>query len=179
MNTRIKRFTEVMEELQRGVWVSTKPSSLLPTKAEVKDAIGVLEGPIYPVTRIRKILLLRLDEAVSDGSASYEYPIISVEHVLPQRPQTGSNWEQHFPDPKTRAFWVHRLANLVLLSKRKNASAGNLEFDAKKERYFKANGVCPFAITTQVLNSPAWTVEVLEQRQRDLTARLREVFALN
>ena len=179
VNTRIKRFTEVSEELQRGVWSPQRSSALLPTKAEVREAVSVLDGPIYPVTRIRKLLLLRLDEAVSDGSASYDYPIISVEHVLPQKPAMGSQWESQFPDAKTRSYWVHRLANLVLLSRRKNASASNLDFDAKKERYFKANGVCPFAITTQVLNSPSWTIDVLQQRQADLTGKLRDVFALH
>ena len=131
----------------------------------MKEALGVLDGPVYPITRIRKLLLLRLDEAVSDGSASYDYPIISVEHVLPQKPAQGSEWERHFPDVRTRAFWVHRVANLVLLSRKKNASAGNLEFGAKKEKYFQAGGVSPFAITTQVLNSPAWTIDVLQKRQ--------------
>ena len=179
VNVRIKRFTEVSEELQRGVWASQRGSALLPTKTEIKETVSVLDGPIYPVTRIRKLLLLRLDEAISDGSASYDYPIISVEHVLPQRPAMGSEWEQHFPDTKARSFWVHRLANLVLLSRRKNASASNLEFDAKKERYFKAGGVCPFAITTQVLTSPVWNVDVLQQRQDALTGKLKEMFALN
>ena len=69
----------------------------------------------------------------------------------------------------------------------RNASAGNLEFGAKKEKYFQAGGVSPFAITTQVLNSPAWTIDVLQKRQENSLQlvrcpnlfTLKEVFALH
>lgn len=73
----------------------------------------------------------------------------------------------------------HRLANLVLLTRRKNSEASNLDFGDKKERYFlSARGVSPFAVTTQVLREPAWTPMLLEQRQSDLLAELSTLWRL-
>ncbi|MFO1237943.1 MAG: HNH endonuclease family protein [Alphaproteobacteria bacterium] len=62
-----------------------------------------------------------------------------------------------FPDEAERDAWVHKLANLVLLTRRKNAGF-NADFDEKKERYFSARaGVANFALTNQVLATQAWT----------------------
>lgn len=80
------------------------------------------------MTQIRLPLLLRLDEMLSGGSAIYNLPI-TVEHVLPQNPSAGSRWLADFPSEADRDLWVHRLANLVLLTLRKNSQAGNLDFD--------------------------------------------------
>jgi hypothetical protein len=47
---------------------------------------------------------------------------------------------------------VHRLGNLVLLSKGKNMKAENFDFELKKARYFTTEGgISSFAIITQVL----------------------------
>lgn len=115
---------------------------------------------------------------MSSGGASYEHPIITVEHVLPQKPAAPSQWRERFTDEQ-REFWTHRLANLVLLTRRKNAEANNYEFDQKKERYFRASsGVSPFALTTQVLKESQWTPELLTSRQEMLVAKLVELWRL-
>jgi hypothetical protein len=60
---------------------------------------------------------------------------------------------------------VHRLANLVLLDRRKNSAAGTLEFAEKREKYFATKDkVSPFALTTMVISCPEWTLEVLDER---------------
>jgi hypothetical protein len=70
-----------------------------------------------------------------------------------------------------RAQWTHRLANLVLLSRTKNAQAQNFDFVTKKEKYLK-RGVVTFSITTEVLGQNAWTPELLEKRQAELLGLL-------
>ena len=73
---------------------------------------------------------------------------------------------QHNFDLAQQHHWVHRVANLVLLTRRKNSQAGNFDFDKKKKQYFmSAGGTSPFALTTQVLMSSTWTEEVLVRRQ--------------
>ncbi|MCA9156206.1 MAG: HNH endonuclease [Planctomycetales bacterium] len=67
--------------------------------------------------------------SLSGGGATYDHAIITVEHVLPQNPKSGSQWERWFPNPAVREQWVHRLGNLALLSRRKNSSASNYEQD--------------------------------------------------
>ena len=92
-------------------------------------------------------LLLRLDSLLADQGATYEHKLLSIEHVLPQSPAENSTWLTWFPDADARDLWTHRLANLVLLSRRKNAQAQNFDFDRKKEEYFQKKGVATFALT--------------------------------
>ena len=115
---------------------------------------------------------------MSAGGASYDHPLITVEHVLPQTPGDGSEWRAWFTDEE-REYWVHRLANLILLTRRKNSEASNYEFAVKKNKYFVTkSGVSPFVLTTQVLGSESWTPEVLEQRQEELLEALAQLWRL-
>ena len=101
-------------------------------------------GPraIEAAVRARSAVLLRLDALMSGGGASYDYDTITVEHVLPQNPKADSEWTKWFPDAQKRLEIVHSLGNLALLTRKKNASASNWEFDRKKMAYF-AKGACP------------------------------------
>jgi hypothetical protein len=111
------------------------------------------------------LLLLRLDRLLSDGSAVYEHDVVSVEHVMPQQPAPNSQWAAWVSDTKIYQSWVHRLGNLVLLSRKKNSSASNREFSWKKNSYFTKGGVSGFALTTQVLQHSEWTVDIMQAQQ--------------
>jgi hypothetical protein len=159
---------------------STAAGLAEPARQHRLDPAGdrLLDAEIYTVLRVRLYVLQRLDSALSDGGASYDhYPSISVEHVLPQNPAAGSGWTTAFT-AQERAYWVHRLANLVLLSKRKNSAAGNLEFEAKKTKYFEKASWAPFVLTSQVAAGDAWTPAVLEERQEILLKVLGDLWRL-
>ena len=81
-------------------------------------------------------------------------------------------------DEDQRTHWTHRLANLVLLNRRKNSSAQRFDFDEKKRRYFHGDGVSTFALTSQVLSKDAWTPRILQARQRTLLKRLTDEWEL-
>ena len=121
-------------------------------------------------------LLLRLDSLLAEKESSAEPSIISIEHVVPQSPT--DTWIEWFPDAEKREGWTHRLANLVLLSRRKNTRASNWDFKRKKEEYFQKDGVTTFALTTQVVNESEWTPEVLECRQERLIDALKKEWRL-
>ncbi|WVM93025.1 HNH endonuclease family protein [Halopseudomonas pachastrellae] len=77
----------------------------------------VLNSDIYYLTaRRRNYLILRLDSFLSDGAASYDAKVLTIEHVLPQTVEGGSEWEKNWPDKEARQHWVHKLANLVPLT---------------------------------------------------------------
>ncbi len=57
-----------------------------------------------------------------------------VEHVLPQSPKKGSQWNANF-DKEKREEWVNNIANLTLLKRKKNAKALNWDFDEKRKIY--------------------------------------------
>lgn len=129
---RIARYGKVLEAMEAGADLFANGSPLQLSNDEKDNARNVLSGEIYSITRILQPVLLRLDEAIGAGGATYDHSIITVEHVLPQNPKAGSRWLVDFPDEQVRISWVHRLANLVLLTRRKNTQASNFDFDEKK-----------------------------------------------
>jgi uncharacterized protein with ParB-like and HNH nuclease domain len=173
VNYRYERYGRLLIAIERNTDLFIAESPLQLSLNESNKIIDVLNGNLYQIAGIRKYVLLRLDSVLAKGEASYKYPIISVEHVLPQNPSLGSHWNKWF-DSDERIKYVHRIGNLVLLSRKKNSQAQNYDFDKKKEKYFvTANGVSPFALTTQVLQHSTWTPNVIEKRQVELVQILK------
>jgi hypothetical protein len=174
VNDRIERYKMILQELEAGRTPFAPESPVLENDAsERQDAKRALNGDVYLVTKTRALILTRLDRLISATAAKYDVEKVTVEHVLPQQPATGSMWEQWFPDVKLRDEWVHKVANLVLLTQRKNSEAQNYDFQVKKKKYFTGkNGVALFALTSEVLNVDAWTPDVLAERQQRLVQTL-------
>ena len=178
INERIERYAQVITAIENGSGLFEDGSPLQLSPAEKTDILERLNGGIYGQVRLRTPLLLRLDSIVAEEGASYQHPIVSIEHVLPQSPSEGSQWVTWFPDEEERIRWTHRLANLVLLSRRKNSRASNFEFQRKKSEYFQKNGTTSFALTTQVVDESEWTPMILERRQGELIDALKREWRL-
>lgn len=140
----------------------------------------MLDGNVYEFTpRRRNYLLLRLDSFIGDGAAAYDTKILTIEHVLPQTVKADSEWADWWPDADDRKAWVHRLANLVPLNKKKNSSAQNYDFGKKCDIYFAGTkNVSSYALTSQVMSEEEWTPEVLGKRQETLLGVLIEGWEL-
>jgi len=178
INQRINRYADVLRDIEEDNDVFRDDGPLQLNADERADIQKRLDGEIYMLPRVPRPLLLRLDRLLAEAGAVYSHPIISVEHVLPQNPQDGSQWLTWFPDAEERSYWTHRLANLVLLSSRKNTRASNYEFNRKKAEYFQKEGVQTFALTSQVVSQDEWTPAVLEVRQKQLLSKLEEEWRL-
>ncbi|MDR6974209.1 hypothetical protein J2X68_000887 [Streptomyces sp. 3330] len=174
---RVTRYADVLRELDAGQGLNAP--SLALTEAEKEETLARLDGDVYQVTRTRKYVLLRLDETLAaKPGVTYDHPLITVEHVLPQTPRAGSDWLTHFTDEQ-RGQWTHRLANLVLLNRTKNSSAQNYDFEEKKAKYFTGrHGVSTFALTSQVLHRESWTPQALQKRQQRLVGLLADEWDL-
>ena len=170
INERIERFGTLTKAVEADADLSAADSTLQLSPVEQFETYEALAGPLYDThaARARSIILLRLDALLSGGGAKYDYDTISVEHVLPQQPRADSLWLDWWPSPTDRLDWVHRLGNLALLTRKKNSAANNYDFDRKKSAYFSRNGVSPFVLTTQVLQHPQWTLDVVQHRQAEL-----------
>ena len=178
INERIDRYAQVISAIESGDGLFEDGSPLQLSLTDKTEILERLDGDIYSQVRLRTPLLLRLDSVVAEEGASYQHPIISIEHVLPQSPPDDSQWREWFPDEEARKHWTHRLANLVLLSRRKNARASNYEFERKKNGYFQKNGTTTFALTTKVVDQSEWTPTILERRQRELIGALKKQWRL-
>lgn len=170
VNARIERYASVLRALEEVHSMAMPVSAVDLTATEKSTLVGVLQGDIYLMTpRRRNYLILRLDSFLVDGAATYDPTILTIEHVLPQTVADASVWATQWPDVEERRQWVHRLANLVPLTQRRNSQAQNYDVERKKKAYFGGRqGVSSYALTTQVLNSPNWTPTLVEQRQAEL-----------
>jgi hypothetical protein len=178
INHRLERYGRLLRAIESEVDLYHEDSPLQLKDDERKHILEILAGNLYNMPRIPRPVLLRLDEALSEGEARYDHGVISIEHVLPQHPPANSQWLEWFPDEEQREAWTHRLGNLVLLSKRKNSQARNFDFERKKREYFQRQGVTSFAITTEVINAKEWTLEILEERQNRLMETLSRIWRL-
>ncbi|KAB2953464.1 DUF262 domain-containing protein [Heliorestis acidaminivorans] len=178
INERIERYARLLTAMQKGEDMYAPSSPLQLTMDECNRIVETLNGPVYNITKIRMPLLLRLDAVLSSGGATYNYPKITIEHVLPQNPDPNGQWCKWFPDQAEREKAVHRLSNLVLLTQKKNSQAQNFEFERKKIEYFARKGVSPFVLTTQVLQEDEWKPQVLENRQEKLLKKLKGLWRL-
>jgi hypothetical protein len=170
VNQRIERYAKVIASLHPSHSKDAFAISIELTEAEIEEMKYALNGKIYELTaRRRNYLILRLDSFLSDGAATYDPSMLTIEHVLPQTVSEESEWEKLWPDLDERKSWVHRIANLVPLTRKRNSKAQNFDFDTKKKAYFGGKqGVSSYVLTTQVLKTDEWTPSVVEQRQKDL-----------
>ncbi|KGQ60907.1 DUF262 domain-containing protein [Gallibacterium anatis] len=190
INSRIKRYGQILESL--GEKAKNGGDSLLLSDEEKRQFKALLNGDIYnKMTSVRRnYLILRLDSMVSDGAATYnsEYGLLTIEHVLPQTLEENTQWYEWWVDESKEneaekyhqhQLWLHRLANLVPLNKRRNSAASNWDFGEKINKYFRGNeNVSSYALTTQVLKQSEWRPKDVEERQKNLLERICEVWDL-
>ena len=140
VNVRIKRYAEIIRwiDSSRDVLGSDSPIHL--SDSEGKEVLQQLDGPIYEIGRIRMPVLLRLDEAVSSGSATYNHRIVSVEHVLPQNPAEDGEWGKLFPDKEVRDFWDQPTCKLGAVVALKEFSGSELRVQAQEGGILFAKG---------------------------------------
>ena len=77
-------------------------------------------------------------------SSAVQDKSLTVDHVMPQSVKSGSGWERAFPDEDYRREQTHRLGNLVLLSRRKNSGASNLDSSGRRRRRFRRMAGSPW-----------------------------------
>jgi hypothetical protein len=179
INDRIGRYGLLITAIDGGKDLYAADSPLQLSDEEREWIRQSLSGSIYGVSQTRLFILLRLDEAVAAAGATYDRSTVTIEHVLPQTPAAGSTWLTWWPDDAKREESVHRLGNLALLDRRKNPQAQNFDFDRKKTEYFLRKGATPFPLTSQVLAEVEWTPAVFEKRQKELFAKLCDIWRLN
>lgn len=177
VNHRVDRYKWLLVEME-GRPDSTLTSPLRNielTDWEKEHFRQTLDGEIYTMTAQRRnYIIQRLDSFMSDGGASYNQKLFTIEHVLPQHPPVHGSWPELWPDEQERMYWLNRIANLVPLTRQRNSAAQNYGFTTKKEKYFQSKGgTSSYVLTAQVINEPKWTPDVVKKRQETLN----EVFA--
>ena len=141
------------------------------------ELLTTLQGNIYG-RRAARYILLKLDLLYHGHTSKMEMPeTISIEHILPQNPNDGSQWKQDFTDIQ-REEWTNRIGNLVLISRRKNSSQGNKEYADKKNKYFKSN-IELFSNSVRIYHQFAtWTFADIQKNQNEVITKIKNGFGL-
>jgi uncharacterized protein with ParB-like and HNH nuclease domain len=126
--------------------------------------INSIYGRRYARYILRKVDFLLDAPLYSEKRSSYHE--MSVEHILPQNPEETSQWVNDFT-PEDRDVWTHKLGNLVLISRRKNAGQGRLDFADKKTKYFN-NSIESFPNSLKIMQKPQWTINELKENHLQL-----------
>lgn len=162
----------------KAINAAKKPNEVIDSeslKFDIQKLKDELSDDIYTKQHC-KYILSRLELLSSENDIEKKIKAKSIEHVLPQNPKEDSQWLKDFDDDE-RKYWLNKIANLVLLSKSKNSSARNYDFDEKKDRYLKAK-VSDYPRSIQVLGFTKWTPTELQKRQDELMQNvLDNIFA--
>lgn len=161
VNHRVDRYKWLLVEME------SRPDSTLAdplrnielTDWEKEQFQQTLDGEIYTMTAQRRnYIIQRLDSFMSDGGASYNQKLFTIEHVLPQHPPVhGVGWNS---GRMSRSVNIGSTASQILvpLTRQRNSAAQNYGFATKKEKYFQSKGgTSSYVLTTQVINEPVWT----------------------
>lgn len=135
-------------------------SSIYPNDAAFRAAFAekTIRTTLPRNNRVVRYILCAMEKHLSGIDHSFTSDSFNVEHVLPQRPQSG--WEA-FSDEELDAL-AYRLGNMTLLQSGTNKDLGNAAYAAKRPVYEGSH----FAITRKIANDNAeWTPERLTAHQ--------------
>ena len=169
---------ENVNAILREIEASQDSAALLQSKTftiNKSDFERVINGDIYGRS-FAKYLLLKLD-LIYRGSSTPMIPqaIASIEHILPRNPSADSQWVKDFSAAE-REEWTNKLGNLVLISRRKNTSQGNRDYEEKKEKYFERN-IEMFPNSIRIYqNYPEWKLSDLKKNHSDVVTELLNVY---
>ncbi|WP_137698242.1 DUF262 domain-containing protein [Ruminiclostridium herbifermentans] len=136
----------------------------------------LLNDSLFYKMKFCKYILLRLDLYLCENSninKCYK-GTVSVEHVLPQNPKEDSEWTRTF-DSNSRNELTHKLGNLVLLSRKKNSAANNIDFKEKIIKYY-SNGITDFEITREIKDYSIWNHSSIQSRQVKQLNRILDIY---
>lgn len=151
------------------------------TKLDVTELFATLDNEqwgSYAGTRINKTryLLLKLDLLTSGYNTLIQFNKnnSSVEHLIP-RNITDTNWDVSEED---HSVWLHKLGNLVLIDRRKNASLSNRTFDEKKVRY---QGAIETRANTNFIfmQNSKWDIENVNKNHQRVVNILKDYYSGN
>lgn len=165
---RIGNVIKILEMIDSSADPKTILSAIDCFRIDIKAFRSILENDVYGKA-FANYLMLKADMLRHSIGTSLNLlaETISIEHILPQTISAGSQWEKDFDD-KARQSWLHKIGNLILISRRKNTSLGNLNYNDKKSKYFK-NNIETFASSLYVFETfKTWTPADVKRHQDEV-----------
>eukprot|EP00560_Eucampia_antarctica_P005735 CAMPEP_0197836248 /NCGR_PEP_ID=MMETSP1437-20131217/28357_1 /TAXON_ID=49252 ORGANISM="Eucampia antarctica, Strain CCMP1452" /NCGR_SAMPLE_ID=MMETSP1437 /ASSEMBLY_ACC=CAM_ASM_001096 /LENGTH=237 /DNA_ID=CAMNT_0043442277 /DNA_START=123 /DNA_END=836 /DNA_ORIENTATION=- len=118
----------------------------------------------------KKLVGALLDRLQNSGKKSD----FEVEHVLPVK-RHNKYWKEAFPTSIEREQYMHKLGNLVLVSKKATMRESNQSFDDKKKRYKSES---QWQLTQTVASSSKWDETAILKQQYVYIAIINDTWGL-
>ena len=132
----------------------------------------------YAGTKVNKTryLLLKLDLLLGNFNTRIQFNRhnSSVEHLMPRKIQ-HTEWQIELDQHEE---WIHRLGNLALIDRRKNASLSNKVFAEKKIRY---QGAIETRANTNYIfmKYPTWDIDTIQENHHRVVNLLKDYYTGN
>lgn len=101
------------------------------------------------------------------------YDKTTLEHIIPQYPEKGTNWLRDF-SVGFREQFTYSLGNMTLLTQKLNSAARNYDFSRKKEHYKKTS----LWLTSNIGNWETITEDRIKERHEDIVKTICEDIGL-
>ena len=129
---------------------------------------------------ICKLVLLRINDHISQTVTLVDPAVLSVEHVLPHRPSVTSGWRVLFADPEIREAATQSLGNLTLLPEKLNDRIRNRDFADKREHIVTHFGDADLlGVVSDVVSAEAWDRVVIAAREARFLDALSEIIGID
>ncbi|MES0811523.1 DUF262 domain-containing HNH endonuclease family protein [Roseibium sp. SCPC15] len=155
---RYAQYTDILKSIEKTEDTHDVISSLKYSEENIIQ--GVTNVNLYNAG-YKKYVLLRLELLKSELERPQYIEAKSIEHVLPQNPAEDSNWLKSH-DKEDMQNYVNSIGNLVLISKSKNSTASNRDFEEKKSTYLTQR-VSDYPRSNQVCSESEWTQETIKR----------------
>jgi uncharacterized protein with ParB-like and HNH nuclease domain len=174
---RIENINAIIKEIENVTDLSTLFKSDV-FAINSNELVRTLSGDIYG-RKYAKYVLLKIDLAYHGHSTRFTPPeMISIEHILPQTPETGSQWSKDFTDID-RDQWTNRLGNLIFLSRRKNSAQSNFDYDKKRDKYFR-NNIELFSNSVRIMQGyPTWKLADLKKNHKETLEKFLGLYGIS
>jgi hypothetical protein len=126
-----------------------------------------------------KLVLLRIESEISGDSAPLDPEVLTVEHILPQKPARTSIWRNWFSDADERQACTGSLGNLVLVPRTLNEKARNQDFERKHAIFFGPNAPPLPRLTEELREVTAWDPARIRAREERILVTLDAMWQLN
>ena len=175
---RITRFNAVLNAIRGGRDLKGASSPLNLAREELRTIHHNLRDLHARSAPVAKLVLLRLNDHIAGAPQNLDFKAMTVEHLLPKKPGTNSEWRGLFPEPRERDRCTECLGNLVLTTKAQNDKASNLDFRRKKDVLFHTVGAPAVLVNDFVRHQSEWRADQIAAREAELLRRLDELWQI-
>lgn len=176
---RVRRFGHVMDLIKSKAPIVPGDGPFQISRDEIRNIAYHLRTFYKRDQPVCKLLLLRLNDELARSVTLLNPGDYSIEHVLPLRLASRSEWRRSFPDAEEREACTESLGNLVIVTKAQNEKARNKEFARKREIYRGFDDTPVLPITRDAVEATVWRAAEIRAREAKLMELIRDTWNID